>query len=193
MKQGIYFDVRGRLVSQKRNLFVSGSFSKRGRRNRLSLRLNKAHIQEPLRLRNIEISGGVLDGVCELSFPDTISLKSIESNGWVHISGGTAAVDGIKMPVTDIKLSVALSNPRVRLDSLSCRWNGISLSGLGNVGHCPRSRSRSARLRYNARESIPKGFFPKTCAAPFGPVHGPGWATVTLSKKSSIIGMRAQA
>jgi hypothetical protein len=184
---GIYFDVRGRLVSQKRNLFVSGSFSKRGQRNRLSLRLNKAHIKEPLRLRNIEISGGVLDGVCELSFPDTISLKSIESNGWVHISGGTAAVDGIKMPVTDIKLSVALSNPRVRLDSLSCKWNGVSLrgSGIWDIAH---DRDPLSAITIQCQGIHPEALFPKEMRSAFGPVRGLGWAAVTLSKKNSIIG-----
>jgi hypothetical protein len=185
--EGIYFDVRGRLVSQKRNLFVSGSLSRRGQRNRLSLRLNKARIQEPFRIRNIEISRGILDGVCELSFPDSASLASIESNGWVRITGGTAAIDGIKMPVTDVKVSVNLSNPRVRIDTLSCKWNGVFLWGSGtwDIVH---DRDPLSAVTIQCQGIRPEELFPKEVCSALGPVRGLGWAAVTLSKKNSIIG-----
>jgi hypothetical protein len=185
--EGVYFDVRGRFVSQKRNLFVSGSLSKRGRRNHLSLRLNKARIQEPFRLRTIEISGGVLDGVCELSFPDSLTLKNIESNGWVRMSGGTAAVDGIKMPVTDVKLSVTLSNPLVRLDSLSCRWNGLSLRGSG-MWDIARDRDPLSAVTMQCQGIRPEGLIPKNVRSALGPVQGLGWASAVLSKKGGIGG-----
>lgn len=185
--EGIYFDVRGRLVSQKRNLFISGSLSRRGQRNRLSLRLNKARIQEPFRIRNVEISRGILDGVCELSFPDSATLVSIESNGWVRISGGTAAIDGIKMPVTDVKVSVNLSNPRVRIDTLSCKWDGVFLSGSGtwDIVH---DRDPFSAITMQCQGIRPEGLIPKNARNALAPFHGPGWAAVTLSKKGGLVG-----
>jgi hypothetical protein len=184
---GVYFDVRGRLVSHKKNLFFSGFLSKRGQRNRMSIRLDKARIQKTFRWRNIEILGGILDGVCELSFPDTVTLESVESNGWVHFSGGTAAIDSIKMLVTDMKLSVSLSSPRWRIDSLSCRWNGVSVSGSGawDIAH---DRDPLSAITLQCQGIRPEALFPKNVRNTLGPVHGPGWAMVTLSKKSSVIG-----
>ncbi len=130
-ERSVNVELRGTLASNRKNLFVSAAFSKTGERNRMSLRLDKARLQRPLRFRAASVTGGQFDGVFELSFPDSVTPSSLESSGWLHISEATCEVAGYNAPLTSITLSLSVVNTEIHVDSLACQTRGCALSAKG--------------------------------------------------------------
>ena len=137
--RSVFMELRGTMASKRRNFFCSATFSKTGQKHRVSLRLDKAQIQKPLRIMKAEITSGMIDGVFEFSFPDSVSAATFESTGWVHVSRGRCVIDGVKSPLTSIGLMASLSNTVWRIDSLKCGWNGavfrVRVPGIWQVSH----------------------------------------------------------
>jgi hypothetical protein len=77
--RSVFMELRGKMASRHNNLFCSAAFSKTGQKHRISLRLDKAQIQKPLRIMKAEITSGICDGVFEFSFPDSVSAATFEA------------------------------------------------------------------------------------------------------------------
>ena len=184
-EDGVLFDVRGKVVSNKKNLYVSGFFSKRGGRNRLSIRLYKTTLKKPVRWREFELRDGVLEGVCEASFPDSITAQTVESNGWIRLSGWSAAMDNTPMTVSDLDLSIGLNKTLWRIDSLSCRFGGVSLHGKGAWDFAGPRNDRGA-ITLQCQDVKPETLFPKMPRDFYTALRGSIWANATLSEKGGL-------
>jgi hypothetical protein len=180
-ERALMMDLRGTMASNRKNLFVSASFSKTGGRHRVSLRLDKAQIQRPLTFRGVTVTGGVFDGVFEFSFPDSLTAETLESNGWLRVSRGTCDIAGYGAPITSIDMSVGLSNTTVRLDSLRCETGGGIVSGKGawDLADVDSNESsvvvRAAGIRPDAFTGLSSSFVKN--------VSGTAWAEAKLSKR----------
>jgi hypothetical protein len=176
-------DLRGTMASHKKNLFLSAAFSKTGERHRVSLRLDKAQINRSFSVGRADITAGVLDGVFEISFPDSVNARTIESNGWLRVSRGRCAVQGLASPLTAIGLHATVVNATVRLDSLQCELNGALLSGKGSWDLAAYDSSENyvtvhaAGIRPEALIMFPSSVMKN--------VAGSGWAEVKLGKRKN--------
>jgi hypothetical protein len=182
---GVLFDVRGKVVSNKKNLYVSGFFSKRRGRNRLSIRLYKTTLKKPVRWREFALRDGVLEGVCEMSFPDSITAETVESNGWIHIAGGSAAMENTPITVTDLDLSIGLDKTLWRIDTLSCRFGGVALRGKG-AWDLARPRAAHGAITLQCQDIKPETLFPKMPRGFYAALRGPIWANATLSESGGL-------
>ena len=180
---GLHCELRGTLASRKKNLFLSALFSRKYHRNHISIRLDKANIGKPIRWQTLEIRSGTLDGVCEFSFPDTVTAKTFESAGWVHIRSAGAAIDNIEKPISGAMLSVSLNNTLFRIDSIGCLWNGVTMKGAGVWDAAPHNDSLSA-VTLECEGIRMESIFPKIRAAIVDKIRGAGWARVLIKKKS---------
>jgi hypothetical protein len=179
--EGVTFDLRGKIISNKKNLYVSGFFSKRGERNRLSIRLYKTTIQRSLGWRYFEIKGGSVEGVCEMSFPDSVTPETVESNGWFRLSGATATAQMAPVPVTNLNLSISLDKTLWRIDALSCRLGGVEFKGFGTWDVARLCDTLSA-ITLKCQGVKPETLFPKRQRSFYGALRGDGWASLTLTK-----------
>jgi hypothetical protein len=176
-------ELRGTMASHKKNLFLSAAFSKTGERHRVSLRLDKAQITRPFGVGKADITAGVLDGVFEISFPDSVNARTIESNGWLRVSQGKCAVQGLKFPLTAIGLHATVANATVRLDSLQCELKGAQLSGSGSWDFAAFDSSenyvtiRAAGIRPEALTMFPSPVLKN--------VAGTGWAEIKAGKRKN--------
>ena len=176
-------ELRGTMASHKKNLFLSAAFSKTGERHRVSLRRDKAQIRRPFGVGTVDVTAGALDGVFEISFPDSVNLRTIESSGWLRISRGKCAVQGLASPLTAIGLYAAVSNATVRLDSLQCEVNGALLSAKGSWDLAAYDTSENyvtihaAGIRAEALTMLPSPVLKN--------LAGTGWAEVKLGKRKN--------
>jgi hypothetical protein len=176
-------ELRGTMASNKKNLFLSVALSKTGERHRVSLRLDKAQISRPFSVGKADITAGVLDGVFEVSFPDSVNARTIESNGWLRVSRGKCAVQGMASPLTAIGLYATVVNATVRLDSLQCELNGalFSAKGLWDLAAYDSSENyvtiHAAAIRPEALTMFPSPVMKN--------VAGSGWAEIKLGKRKN--------
>lgn len=137
------YNLTGILGAARRNLFVRGRISWRGEPHRLSLRLDKAEIQRPVIFKNVVITSGMLTGVIEFAFPDTVSFANVESNGWIKIHNGTCRIGARKKAFNSVDLSLSVAGTHVTIDSLSLRYSGASFHANGTwdiSGNAPSDR-----------------------------------------------------
>ena len=151
--RAVMIEVKGTMASSRKNLFVSAAFSKTGSRHRVSLRIDKVPIQRPLDFHVATVTAGTIDGVFEFSFPDSVTARTFESSGWLHVSKGTCSVAGYNAPITSIGLSAALANTTVRVDSFACVTRGVPAFGKGDMGPC--RRGHGPELHSGARGRDP--------------------------------------
>ncbi|HUI93444.1 MAG TPA: hypothetical protein VLX68_14445 [Chitinivibrionales bacterium] len=177
-------ELRGTVASNKRNLFLSAAFSKTGERHRVSLRLDKAQISRPFSAGGATVTAGVIDGVFELTFPDSVNARSIESNGWLRISRGKCTVKGLVTPITAIGFFASVSNTRVRLDSLQGELKGAQLSAKGSWDFAEYDSSENYLTIHAA------GIRPDALTMLPAPVRKnlteTGWAEVKLGKRENV-------
>jgi hypothetical protein len=126
------FNMTGKLGAVRRNLFVSGRISWCGEQHHLSLKLDKAEIQRPIAFRDVVISSGMLTGILEFAFPDTVSFANIESNGWVRIQNGTCLIGAQKKKFKSVDLSTSISGAGITLDSLAFLYSGARFHANGS-------------------------------------------------------------
>jgi hypothetical protein len=178
--RAVMLEVKGTIASNRKNLFVSAAFSKTGSRHRVSLRIDRVPIQRPIDLHVARVTAGTLDGVFEFSFPDSVTVRTFESSGWLHISRGTCSVAGFDAPITSIGLSAALANTTVRVDSFTCETRGSLLSAKGAWDFAGADTGlsamvvRAAGIRPEALFGLPKSFVKN--------LSGTAWAEARLTK-----------
>jgi hypothetical protein len=180
---GVSLDLRGKMASRRNNMALTAAFSRSGRGHRVSLRLDKAEIGKPLRLGRAQIVSGVLDGVVELSFPDSVTAATFESNGWVRIFRGSCTIDGVDSPVTSIGLYATLANTTLRFDSLRCAMSGLEFSGKGDwdFAFAPAAQTgltiRCLGIRPQQFAWVPSGITKN--------ISGQGWMEMNLIKQKN--------
>ncbi len=179
---GLYFELRGNLASRKKNLFVSGVFSRKYHRNHISVRLDKANIGKPIRWAAFEIRSGTLDGTCEFSFPDIVTAKTFESAGWVRIGNADVVADGVEKPIALTSLAVSLNNTLLRLDSAACVWNGVSLRGVGSW-EAVYERDSGCAISLECDGIRVESLFPKANKTVFEKIRGTGWARAHITRR----------
>jgi hypothetical protein len=180
---GIYFELRGALASRKKNLFISGIFSRKYQRNHISVRLDKANIGKPIRWQTVELRSGTLDGTCEFSFPDILTAKTFESAGWVHIRNADVAVDKIEKPISSAMLSMSLANTILRIDSSGCIWNGVKVKVGGTWDPIFKTDSTCA-MTVECEGLRLESLFPTISAALSEKVRGIGWVKATVAQRT---------
>ena len=180
---GVSLDLRGKMASRKKNMVLTAAISRTGRNHRVSLRLDKAEISKPLRLGHAQIASGVLDGVVELSFPDSVSAATFESNGWVRISNGSCAIDGMDSAFSSMGLFAQLSNTTLRVDSLRCGFRGMDLAGKGdwNFSSAP-SAQTGMLVRCQGIRPEQLVFFP---SGSLKNITGQGWLEVKCVRRKN--------
>jgi len=183
---GVSFDLQGALAARRKNLSVSGFLSKDSRQTRISMRLNKARIQKPIRWDAFELRAGILDGVCEISLPYPLSSATMESVGWVRLRGATATVDGVDEPLSDLMLSMTLLNASCRIDSVKGSWNGISIKGSGLWNVAGDFDSASA-IVVQCQGIRPEFLLRKKTKNVAAALRGNGWLLARMSKKRSTV------
>jgi hypothetical protein len=178
---GVSMEMRGKMASKKKNMALSAVFSRTGRDHRVSIRIDKARISKPLQLGHARIVSGVLDGVVELSFPDSLTAATFESNGWVRIFQGSCAIDGVDSSVSSIGLHVTLANTTLRVDSLRCGLNGMEFLGKGDwdISSVPAAES-GLLLRCQGVRPQQLTFIP---SAVVENLSGLGWLEMKLIKQ----------
>lgn len=134
---GLFFELKGKLASRRKNLFLSGKLSRGGERHRLSMRIERARVDRPVDIGAVTIDGGVLDGVCEVSFGDTISGNSVDIGGWINVDKGSCDLGRAGSQIKDITLRTGISHTVISVDTLKGKWNDIEVSGEGvwDVSH----------------------------------------------------------
>jgi hypothetical protein len=178
---GVTLELRGKMASRKKNMALSAVFSRTGRDHRVSLRLDKAEINRPVRLVGAQIVSGVLDGVIELSFPDSLTAETFEANGWVRILGGSCLVNGVDSLVSPIGLYTTLSNTVLRVDSLRCGYRGMDFTGRGDWDFAPSPRNetgllmRCAGIRPDRLSFLPAGALEN--------ITGSGWVETKIVRQ----------
>ncbi|MBN2036529.1 MAG: hypothetical protein JW768_07280 [Chitinispirillaceae bacterium] len=175
------YDLDGRLGASRKNLFASGSISWTGSRHHLSLRFRSAEIKRPISLKEAEIVSGTLTGALEFSFPDSFSLASLESNGWIRITRGTCRIDSLKKPFDSVNLSCTFNDSRCTIDSIRCSWSGVSIRATGSWDLA--RRDATDRLNFECRnitlDSLPLPVLDGFSRA----VSGTGWLFGTLKRQ----------
>jgi hypothetical protein len=179
---GIYFELRGALAARKKNLFVSGIFSRKYRRNHISVRLDKASIGKPIRWQTAEIRTGTLDGTCEFSFSDTLTPKTFESAGWVHIRDADLAVGKAEKSVSAASLSMSFMNTTVRIDSSECSWNGMKVKAAGTWDPVFKTDSTCA-VTVECDGIRMESLFPGENGTLSKNFRGIGWAKTTIRQR----------
>ncbi len=130
-KTGLFFEMKGKLASRRKNLSLSGSLARTTGRHRLSVRIDNAKVDKPVDIGGLTIERGVLDGVCEVGFGDTISRDDIEVGGWLRIKDGSCEISALEDGIENVGLRVNLSGSSVSMDSLACSWNSVDIEGSG--------------------------------------------------------------
>jgi hypothetical protein len=179
---GLYFELRGTLASHKKNLFISGIFSRKYHRNHISVRLDKANIGKPVRWQAFEIRSGTLDGACEFSFPDTLTAHTFESAGWINIGDAGVVIDSIEKPITSARLSVSLNNTLLRIDSAGCSWNGTTIKGSG-TWDATNERDSACAVSLECEGIRIPSLFPKINRTLKEKIYGSGWVKVLITKR----------
>ncbi|HAJ79304.1 MAG TPA: hypothetical protein DCO75_05995, partial [Fibrobacteres bacterium] len=178
---GVELDLHGSLASHKKNFELSGLLSKETRRSRISISINKARIDKPIRWNNSVLHSGVIDGVCEYSVPDSMTQGNIESRGWVTLGGATVKVDKIDKPITGLAFSLTFLDSRIRLDSAVCKWNGIAVKGSG-VWNLFSATDSSSAIDIHCQGIKVESLFPENSKSIGKIIRGTGWGIVRLSK-----------
>lgn len=138
----IQFELRGKLAANKRNLYLSGTVSEDLSQQHLSIRLDKAKIKKTLTWGRVKVTKGVLDGVCELAFADTVFPYNIDTYGYMTMRDGQASIDSLAEKVKNISMKLSFTNNRVDIDTLSASWNNLDLFINGATGFSPRQETR---------------------------------------------------
>jgi hypothetical protein len=125
------YDLNGKLGAKRRNLFIAGRFSWRGEKHRISLTLNKADIAKPFAFRNVMVSRGSLSGALDVTFSDSVSINSIDANGWIKVGRGSCRIDDLPRPFDSVQLSLSVVNTRCIIDSVSGMYAGTRIQAGG--------------------------------------------------------------
>jgi hypothetical protein len=179
--EGVGFELQGKIASRKRNLSLAGHFSNRGERHRISLRIDRAGIDRPLQIKGVTITGGMLDGVCEVILSDTLTPDNIESRGWIRVENGTCSIDGIKGAVSPITAGLTLSGTTWRVDSLRWGWQGCEATGGGSWDLAAKGEGNLqfvfTRLRI---DTLISGLPPEISSA----ILGDGWCKAAVTRSA---------
>lgn len=130
-QEGVQFELHGKLASRRRNLHVSGVLSRTGGNHRVLMEIDKARIGKPLAWRDLTVTGGMLEGICEVTFSDTLSLANTGMNGRLRIRDGRGVVGSMKQPIRGVALTISVDGSTLALDSLAAEWRDARLSGSG--------------------------------------------------------------
>ncbi len=190
---GISMEMRGKMASKRKNMFLSATFLNTGRNHHVSLRLDKAKIDRPFSIGKGTIVSGTLDGAVQFSFPDSVTAETFESSGWLHIVNGVCSIDSIKSPVTGIAMKVSIARTVCFLDSLRFVFSGIEATAGGNWDFAPLPKTQTGiTLKC-------KGVKPELCD--FIPdnirkiLSGTGWFEAAIQREKSAgainLGLRA--
>ncbi|NLP01429.1 MAG: hypothetical protein GX089_02960 [Fibrobacter sp.] len=171
-------NLSGKLGSVKDNLFIQGSISWTGEKNRLSLRLNGAGIKKPVSFGNLKIISGALSGTVEFEFPEKISLASLESDGWARIEDGTCRLGDKEQLLHSVQMRMTMDGSKWRVDTLSCSYLGMRVE---MRGHWDISRDPSSHFEYRCAginaDSVSSFLLPELR----GNVTGEGWCEGIIS------------
>jgi hypothetical protein len=139
----LHYKLTGKLGAARRNLFVTGRISWHGERHHLSLKINDAEISHPLAFKDVVVAAGSLTGALEISFPDTVTVNDIQSNGWIRIRQGTCRVRTVAKPFDSVNAAISIANTVVTVDSFSGRYASARLRANGSwdlIGNTPSDR-----------------------------------------------------
>ncbi|MBD3393928.1 MAG: hypothetical protein GF418_17475, partial [Chitinivibrionales bacterium] len=176
----MHFELKGKLGAMLRNLTLSGALSREGGRHRVSFRLRRARIRQPVNWRSVSFTGGVLDGVGEFSFDGAFALERMESHGWLAIEDATAAMAGISEPIEHFDLRLNFADTRVSLDSLRSIWRGARLKA-GGIWDFAYADSSVVRVRCD--NIVPSQVFPAAPPVVAENVLGRGWLEATVGRR----------
>ncbi len=140
--EALNFELHGKLAAKKRNLFLSGVFSPVKRTQHISVRLDKARIDKPIRWYTVSVEKGSLDGVCEFSFSDTTFPYNIDAHGLVTIENGAGKIEGLAENISDIRFKALFKGNRILCDTVTARWKSVTLHGKGTAGFSIEQESR---------------------------------------------------
>ncbi len=178
-RRGVSFELKGSLASRRRNLSITGMVSRPGQPHRLSLRLSRARIRKPLRAGKLSVSAGMLDGVCELRFTDSVTMHTVESSGWVTVENGKAHINGVEEPFHDFNVQASFANSRIHFDSISVIWDRLHAAG-GGVWDLAGADESAIRLRTeNQPIEALAGSLPESVSRH---ILGNGWAEAEIRK-----------
>ena len=152
-------DVSGKLGARRKNIFLSGRFPAEDGRNIFSVLLEKAEVRQPIALDKMQIVGGTLTGFLRATFPDSLTVADIKSQGWLAVDRGAVRVDGVKKPFDQVRLHLSLANTRVTLDSLAGSHAAARFTAAGRwdlAGLDP----ASDRIAFQCKEIRPDAFRP---------------------------------
>ncbi|MBD3321292.1 MAG: hypothetical protein GF350_09380, partial [Chitinivibrionales bacterium] len=180
-RDGLYFDCAGKIASRRRNLSFSGMFSRTGERHRLSLRLDNARIGKPLDLKSLVITDGVLDGVCEFFFSDTLRAGLVDARGNFRVDNGVCRLDGSAEEFTGIALRLNLDGSVVHVDSALCVWRHASVNC---TGKWDMANSEESRLAVSVNKITMENIRPELPVFLKKIIPGNAWVTLNVIRKS---------
>ncbi len=175
------FELNGKLAARKRNLYLTGVFSPKTKKQHLSIRLDKARINKSIRWQRFAVISGKLDGVCEVSFSDAPFPYNIDAHGWVTIEDGIVKVDKVERVVKDVSLKVLMERNEIRLDTVTAQWNNMNVTCRGFSGL---SEVQESRFFIKLDGISPRNFsaLPEQIQKS---VSGEGWVTVDAFRKKN--------
>lgn len=176
---GLNFELKGKLASRRRNLFLSGVLSENKKQQHISLRLDKASIKKPIKWQNISISGGKLDGVCEFSFSDTTFPFNIDANGWLNIEKGVGEIKGVEKGIKGVNLKLRLARNIIAVDTLTAQWKGIKAFVKCTTGLSSLQESWFLLRLNDVRPDLFTDSLPEPLKST---ITGSGWAQIEATK-----------
>ena len=178
-KLGLNFELKGKLASRTRNLFLAGALSENKKQQHISVRLDRAGIHKPIQWQNISISEGKLDGVCEFSFSDTTFPFNIDANGWLNIQKGVGRIKGIEKDIKGVNLKLRLARNVIAVDTLTAQWNGIKAFVKCSTGLSSLQESWFLLRFNNVKPALFTGNLPEPLKSN---ITGTGWAEIEATK-----------
>ncbi|MBD3317398.1 MAG: hypothetical protein GF344_16540, partial [Chitinivibrionales bacterium] len=189
---GVAFTMAGALGAHKRNLSLSGVLSNDDSRHRISLRLKRARISKPIKWDRFVVSGGVLDGACEILFRERLAVDDCDATGWITIGDGEVGIENVGPALDKFDLAVTLTETRALIDSITARLGDLPLRVEGGWDF---SHRRKSRLKFSCQNVDPAMLLPPTARFFKEKLLGNGGVSVELVKDrgAGTIGIRMAA
>lgn len=128
---GIEFELKGRLASFRRNLSLAGQIVRGEGRNRVSIRLDRAGLDHPVKVGRFWVQSGKLDGVVEISFSHAFDPARMDARGSVRLDNGHVEYSEGGHPLENVSVALTLDGTRIHIDTATARYGPVELMATG--------------------------------------------------------------